>query len=170
MGYGRRTRPEGRRCATKRATCAVSASKPQRRHAPRGRAHARSSFPLTGGRLGWGFSVCIATTRALHPHPSPPPARGREHISRYLAIHEPHRSDLPESLSTRLYEFGNASPPPSHAGEGWGVGIRACNCEADHLVNPDAYLLSYRCPSHGCFRLFARNLRLCLFAVQPGRT
>src|SRR5262245_27734692 len=35
------------------------------------------SFPPCGGRLGWGGTVRHRTYPTLHPHPSPPPSRGR---------------------------------------------------------------------------------------------
>ena len=43
------------------------------------------SFPLSGGRLGWGLDGVItqlfnfyALLQTFNPHPSPPPALGRE--------------------------------------------------------------------------------------------
>jgi hypothetical protein len=37
------------------------------------------SFPLQGGRLGWGSGGAYW----LYPHPNPPPARGRESMQTF---------------------------------------------------------------------------------------
>jgi isoquinoline 1-oxidoreductase subunit beta len=43
--------------------------------------HARPcSFPLVGGRRGWGLSARNRLKGPAHPHLNPPPSRGRKHI------------------------------------------------------------------------------------------